>query len=148
MSTDTQAVRQLMARLLGTEEQGAGSIDDFLGQIGVGVFVDMADELDAARSRIEELEKENASAEETRAANWTMLENLREQTGALLRTNASMRDQWNAEVQRLQDGLRAILREHQESEGVYSYCRICAASDGLWPCATVLEARAALGEAE
>lgn len=50
------------------------------------------------------------------------------------------------EVERLQEGLRAILQEHREIKAPErSYCLICAPGDGRWPCVTVLEARAALG---
>lgn len=53
-----------------------------------------------------------------------------------------------AKVERLREGLRAILREHQESRSRPNLCRLCGAHDN-WPCVTVLEARAALeGEDE
>lgn len=58
-----------------------------------------------------------------------------------------------AEVERLQEGLRAILREHGEvakhgSRGLLRECRICAPQESRWPCVTVLEAREALGGEE
>ena len=52
------------------------------------------------------------------------------------------------DMERLREGLRAILREHQESRSRPNLCRLCGAHDN-WPCVTVLEARAALeGEDE
>ena len=54
-----------------------------------------------------------------------------------------------AEVERLQKGLRAILREHRAVRTpVRPYCCICAPQEGEWPCTTVLEAGAALGGEE
>lgn len=54
-----------------------------------------------------------------------------------------------AEVERLQEGLRAILREHRAVRTpVRPYCCICAPQEGEWPCTTVLEAGAALGGEE
>ena len=58
MSTDTQAVRLLMERLRSVDEHEAeAAIGHLLEQADVGVFERMADELDAALARIEELEK-------------------------------------------------------------------------------------------
>ena len=56
-----------------------------------------------------------------------------------------------AEVERLQEGLRAILREHRritETVGRQPQCCTCNPQDKRWPCVTVLEARAALGGEE
>ena len=56
---------------------------------------------------------------------------------------------WIAEVERLQEGLRAILREHRkitETIGRQPQCCTCNPQEKRWPCTTVLEARAALGE--
>ena len=55
-----------------------------------------------------------------------------------------------AEVERLREGLRAVLREHWESatpgsRGLLRHCGICSPQENRWPCTTVLEARAALG---
>ena len=51
-----------------------------------------------------------------------------------------------AEVERLQEGLRAILREHYGLEDRYGMCCVlCNPQEKRWPCTTVLEARAALG---
>ena len=55
------------------------------------------------------------------------------------------------EVERLQEGLRAILREHRritETVGRQPQCCTCNPQDKRWPCVTVLEARAALGGEE
>jgi hypothetical protein len=51
-----------------------------------------------------------------------------------------------AEVERLRGGLRAILDQHREiSEGSRrAHCEVCYPQDGVYPCVTVLEARAAL----
>ena len=57
----------------------------------------------------------------------------------------SERDKLRTEVERLQEGLRAILREHHEQQYVhYRACAVCSPADNRWPCTTVLEARAAL----
>lgn len=55
-----------------------------------------------------------------------------------------------AEVERLQEGLRAILREHHEVEthGGATQCCTCGPQEKRWPCTTVLEALAALGGEE
>ena len=56
-----------------------------------------------------------------------------------------------SEVERLQEGLRAILREHRritETVGRQPQCCTCNPQDKRWPCVTVLEARAALGGEE
>ena len=58
-----------------------------------------------------------------------------------------------AEVERLQEGLRAILREHTPDPEFpethpWARCTICSPQEERWPCSTVLEARAALGEGE
>ncbi len=52
-----------------------------------------------------------------------------------------------AEVERLQKGLRAILREHRPVTfyGHAAHCQLCSPQEKRWPCTTVLEARAALG---
>lgn len=50
-------------------------------------------------------------------------------------------------IDELEAGLRAVLEEHVEApkEGLHgSECCTCAPQDKLWPCVTVLEARAAL----
>ena len=105
MSTDTQAVRLLMERLRSVDEHEAeAAIGHLLEQADVGVFERMADELDAALARIEELEK----------------------------------------------GLRAILEGHAcdpefPETHPWARCTICSPQEKRWPCATVLEARAALG---
>lgn len=52
-------------------------------------------------------------------------------------------------IDKLKAGLQAILQEHVEAPkaGLHgSECCTCAPQDKLWPCVTVLEARAALGE--
>ena len=51
-----------------------------------------------------------------------------------------------AEVERLRGGLRAILDQPREiSEGSRrAHCEVCYPQDGVYPCVTVLEARAAL----
>ncbi len=56
----------------------------------------------------------------------------------------SERDKLLTRIEELEKGLRAILREHQESRSRPNLCRLCGAHDG-WPCVTVLEARSALG---
>ena len=51
-----------------------------------------------------------------------------------------------ARIEELEKGLRAVLREHPEVPlPVHPFCAVCAPADTHWPCATVLEARAALG---
>jgi hypothetical protein len=52
-------------------------------------------------------------------------------------------------IDKLKAGLQAILQEHVEAPkaGLHgSECCTCTPQDKLWPCVTVLEARAALGE--
>lgn len=57
------------------------------------------------------------------------------------------------EVERLQEGLRAILQEHTPDPEFpethpWARCTICSPQEERWPCSTVLEARAALEEGE
>ena len=54
-----------------------------------------------------------------------------------------------AEVERLQEGLRAILKGHAcdpefPETHPWARCTICSPQEKRWPCSTVLEARAAL----
>lgn len=61
-------------------------------------------------------------------------------------SNATEGIQQNKRIQKLEAGLRAILREHGEDVVANpGHCLICGAADGYWPCVTVIEARAALG---
>ena len=55
-----------------------------------------------------------------------------------------------ARIEELEKGLRAILSQHREiAEGARrSHCEVCYPQDGVYPCVTVLEARAALEEGE
>ena len=56
-----------------------------------------------------------------------------------------------AEVERLQEGLRAILADHNPypvRPGGRTWCIVCSPQDGNWPCSTVLEASVALGGEE
>ena len=56
-----------------------------------------------------------------------------------------------AEVERLQEGLRAVLERHVcdpefPETHPWARCVVCFTTEKRWPCTTVLEARAALGE--
>lgn len=58
-------------------------------------------------------------------------------------------EELNDVIDRLEAGLRAVLEEHKEVRASgRSYCLVCGPGDGYFPCVTVAEARAALGDGQ